>query len=440
MLRDRLGTCFRSRCSLWLPKDPAPYGRPLWMAALMLALVLAQNAVAAGNPRLVVVSYDEGRPPTQAAVQGARLSRSDTSNPDIQAMVDAVSPDSLVNYVCKLQDDDALAYCNELGSRYSYNTLELDQAASYLYGQLSAAGLSVGYDVFVSNGTTMKNVAAELPGAGLQSGGIYIICAHYDSTSSDPYNAAPGADDNASGSAAVLEAARILSQHRFAHTLRFVLFAGEEQGLRGSAHYAAAAHDRGDSIEGVINLDMIGYESVPPNDHRVELHAGTDPASIALADAMMAAISVYGVQLAPEKITSGATTRSDHASFWSQGYPAVLGIEDQQDSSPYYHKNMDTLAHMRTSLMVQFTKAGVATLAEIASPLSMSTPTDTSTPTFTPTQTATATATSTATRSATPTFTRTPTLTATRTGTAANTPVGFRRRLYLPVILRSVSP
>jgi len=436
MLTDRPSTCFRSRCSLWLPKDPphyGPYGRLLWMAALMLALVLAQSAVAAENPSLVVVSNDEGRPPTQAAIQRARLSRSVTSNPDIQDMVDAVSPDLLVNYVCKLQDDDALAYCNELGSRYSYNTLELDQAASYLYGQLSAAGLSVGYDVFVYNGTTMKNVAAELPGAGLQSGGIYIICAHYDSTSSEPYNAAPGADDNASGSAAVLEAARILSQHRFAHTLRFVLFAGEEQGMIGSAHYAAAAHDRGDSIEGVINLDMIGYEG-PANDHRVELHAGTDPASIALADVMMAAISVYGVQLSPEKITSGATTRSDHASFWSQGYPAVLGIEDMQDFSPYYHQTTDTLAHMRTSLMVQFTKAGVATLAELASPLSMSTPTDTSTPTFTPTQTATATPTPTG------TGTRTPTLTATRTGTATNTPLGFRRRLYLPVMLRSVSP
>jgi Zn-dependent M28 family amino/carboxypeptidase len=207
----------------------------------------------------------------------------------------------------------------------------------------------------------------------------------------------------------------------------------------GSAHYAAAAHDRGDPILGVINLDMIGYESVPPDDHKVELHAGVDPASIALADAMMAAISVYGIELAPEKITSGATTRSDHASFWSQGYPAMLGIEDMQPLSPFYHKTTDTLAHMRTSLMVEFTKAAVATVAELASPLSMPAPTDTATPTGTAEQTATITATPTATRTGTPTFTRTATWTATPTGTATSTPESFRRRVYLPLVLRNVS-
>ncbi len=509
-----------SRSPQWFGTWP----RLLLTTILVSALFLVQHVAAAGNPRLVLVSYGEGSPPTQAIIQGARLlhcrpglftaladdtqiaamrdagfevrvvdsdvtpdsyylaylpegaNASDLAVADdvysydgdsylvsagadvaerlsqagvelvklplaeepacclppdrvatgpaasdleheaeIQAMVDAVSSDALVNYVCELQDDDALGYCNELGSRYSYNTLELDQAASYLYGQLSAVGLSVAYDPFVYNGMTMKNVTAELPGADPLSRGIYIICAHYDSTSNDPYGAAPGADDNASGSAAVLEAARILSQYRFAHTLRFVLFAGEEQGLIGSAHYAAVAHDRGDLIEGAINLDMIGYESVPPNDHSVELHAGTDPASITLADAMMAAVSLYGIQLTPEKITSGATTRSDHASFWSQGYAAVLGIEDMQDFSPYYHRTTDTLAHMRTSLMLQFTKAAVATLAELASPVVVSTPTSTATPVPTPVQTASATVafTASATATATPIATHTPTATAT---------------------------
>ena len=120
------------------------------------------------------------------------------------------------------------------------------------------------------------------------------------------------------------------------------------------------------SLTGVINLDMIGYESVPPNDHIVEVHAGVNPALDCSGDVLVRNIAEYGLQLIPQTITSGATTRSDHASFWNQGYPAILGIEDFQDFNPYYHSPNDTLANMETPLMVEYTKACVATLAELA--------------------------------------------------------------------------
>ncbi len=297
----------------------------------------------------------------------ANLQASLVYSPAIQAMVDAVSPTLLIHHVCKLQDDDRLAYCNELGSRYSYATAKLNEAAQYLYAEYAALGLSVAYDAFVYNSEPMTNVVAELPGVGPYREHIYILCAHYDSLSDDPYSVAPGADDNASGSAAVLEAARILSQHQFAPTLRFIHFAGEEQWLLGSTHHAAQALQRGDWIEGVINLDMIGYESVPPNDHIVEIHAGINPTAIALADILVNNISEYGLLLVPEKLTIDATWRSDHASFWNYGYPAILGIEDFHDFNPHYHTTNDTLAHMQTHMMVEYTKACVATLAELAS-------------------------------------------------------------------------
>jgi len=303
-------------------------------------------------------------------------------SPAVQAMVDAVSPTLLIHHVCKLQDDDDLDYCNELGTRYSYATAKLDEAAQYLYNEYASLGLSVAYDPFVYNSKPMTNVVAELPGVGPDSDRIYILCAHYDSISNNPYSVAPGADDNASGSAAVLEAARILSQYQFPHTLRFIHFAGEEQGLRGSAHYAQQAFQRGDRIEGVINLDMIAYETVPPNDHIVEIHAGTAPASIALADALIDNIAEYGLDLVAQKIITGATSRSDHSSFWNRGYPAILGIEDFGDFNPYYHSQDDTLAHMQTQMMVEYTKAGVSTLAELAS--QSHTPPPTPTPTCTP--------------------------------------------------------
>nr|MBC7245979.1 M20/M25/M40 family metallo-hydrolase [Chloroflexota bacterium] len=295
----------------------------------------------------------------------------------IQTMVDAVSPTLLIQHVCKLQDDDSLPYCNELGTRYSYATAKLNEAAQYLYHQYRAVGLRVAYDPFFHNGQVMTNVVAELAGVGPASDHIYILCAHYDSTSNDPYRAAPGADDNASGSAAVLEAARVLSQYSFSHTLRFIHFAGEEQGLIGSAHYAAQAAQRGDDIVGVINLDMIAYESVPPNDHIVEIHAGTNPASIALADALIVSIAKYGLLLRPEKIIVGATGRSDHASFWNYGYPAILGIEDFQDFNPNYHSTNDTLSCLQPQMMVEFTKACIATLAKLASVMTMPMPSST---------------------------------------------------------------
>jgi hypothetical protein len=341
----------------------------------------------------------------------------------IQGMVDSVSVERLVGHVCKLQDDDRLAYCNELGTRFSYATASLDQAAQYVYDQFSQLGLPVVFDSFSLNGTYAKNVIAELTGSGPDKSHTYIISAHYDSISRvDPYNVAPGADDNASGSAAVLEAARVLSQYRFSRTLRFVLFAGEEQGMVGSRHYAGRASSRGDIIDGVINLDMIGFETVPPGDHIVELHADSNPASIALADAIVAAVSDYGLLLSPEKIAGSSVRASDHSSFWDNGYAAMLGIEDLQDFNLYYHSPGDTLEHIQVGLMAEFTKASVAALAQLASLVEIATPSPTATAIPSPTWTATVYPTS------------------TPTWNSTSTPTMLLVRLYLPVVVRARVP
>jgi hypothetical protein len=337
-----------------------PYGKD---AYIVKATPAQAETLAMHGVEIVKLPHSIVLPSPQPMLAGAQASLA--YQPAVQTMVDAVSPTLLIHHVCTLQDSDTLTYCNELGTRYSHATAELDEAAQYIYSEYAALGLSVAYDPFVYS-TPMTNVVAELPGVGPGSDRIYILCAHYDSLSNVPYSIAPGADDNASGSAAVLEAARILSQYQFSHTLRFIHFAGEEQGMFGSVHYAAEAYQREDLIDGVINLDMIGYESVPPNDHIVEVHAGTNPASIALADALIDNAAEYSLHLAPQRITVGATSRSDHASFWNYGYAAILGIEDLQDFNPYYHSADDTLANMQTDMMVEYTKAAVATLAELA--------------------------------------------------------------------------
>lgn len=216
---------------------------------------------------------------------------------------------------------------------------------------------------------TKLNVVAVLPGQ-TQPGKECLIVAHYDDRSENPTNYAPGADDNASGTAAVLTAAHILKDYQFDYTLKFVGFAGEEQGLLGSAAYAEKAQQRGDTIVGVYNFDMIAWEG--NDDNVIELHAGTGPTSGALADIMIGVISDYSLPLVTQKITSGATTASDHASFWAYGFPAILGIEDYQNSqdfNPAYHTTGDRISIFDMPYFTNFSKAGIASLAIIAQPV-----------------------------------------------------------------------
>ncbi len=83
---------------------------------------------------------------------------------------------------------------------------------------------------------------------------------------------------------------------------------------------------------------------------------------------MIAAISDYGLNLTAQKITSGATDRSDHASFWDYGYPAILGIEDFDDFNPYYHSTGDRVSAFDVPYYVDFTKAAVAGISILADP------------------------------------------------------------------------
>jgi photosystem II stability/assembly factor-like uncharacterized protein len=214
----------------------------------------------------------------------------------------------------------------------------------------------------------MKNVVATLPG---QEGvsGEYLITAHYDDVSEDPMNYAPGADDNASGTAAVLTAASILKDYDFKYTVKFVTFPAEEQGLWGSYYYAQDAYNAGDNILGVLNFDMIAYDG--NGDNFIDVHTGTGASSIALGDVLIGTLSDYGITLVPEKHTTGATDRSDHASFWDFGYPAILGIEDFDDFHPAYHTTGDVVAVFDTSYFVDFTKASVAALATLAAPFTI---------------------------------------------------------------------
>ncbi len=167
-------------------------------------------------------------------------------------------------------------------------------------------GLPVGYHTYKLYGEDKQNVYAWQTGA-VQPNREFLIVGHLDSYSPLPYSLAPGADDNASGSAGVLETASILRQYAFGCTMRYVLFTGEEQGMIGSAAFAQdLADEPGIQVAGVLNLDMIAYDSnaVPT----VELHVRTEQRR---RPADCQPVSAGGLSLRSRPFTCNHPTRQD---------------------------------------------------------------------------------------------------------------------------------
>lgn len=275
--------------------------------------------------------------------------------------------------------DGSVFYTSDLGT----NWLAQESNSYYLYGVDFAdtlTGWATGYNdiikttvggqVWFSQYENLEqphllNVVGTIEGL-CYPGRQFLLTGHYDDESEDPYNWAPGADDNASGVAGLLAAASILKEYQLSNTLKFVAFSGEEQGLLGSAAYAEEAFDRGDTILGVLNCDMIAYDG--NTDRVMEAHSGLSAENQALADILIGAISDYGLNLIPQKITVGASSSSDHASFWSYGFPAILGHEDYQDQNPFMHSTQDRVSAFDSAYYVDFVKAAVATISILGDP------------------------------------------------------------------------
>jgi hypothetical protein len=324
-----------------------------------------------------------GGPPTSTnALLAGQVSPHDP-DPFIQSILDQVTTPEFVDLDGGISGEHPVTIG---GSQYTLTTRYTPSsqgtlAEQYVYEYFQSLGLQTSYQSWSYCSTTGRNIIAEIPGTTNPSR-IYILTGHLDTISPNPTSNAKGADDDGSGTVAVMMAARILRQYTFDSTVRFVAFTGEERGLCGSNRYAANSRSLNEDIRGVINLDMIAYDS--NNQPDVEIHAGTRADSQALASALIQNISTYSLNLIPHLLTSSATNRSDHASFWTYNYPALLGIEYffGGDDNPYYHSYTccDTMSHVNTPMAIDFTKAGLATLAILAGV--HSSPVDT--PTVTP--------------------------------------------------------
>ena len=227
-----------------------------------------------------------------------------------------------------------------------------------------------------SIGPSGKNIVLTIPG---QTSSEVLLTAHFDAIwqTGDSTSSAPGANDNGTGSATLLEAARILRQYKFQRTIKIIWFTGEEQGLYGSAAYTQD-HSMA-NIVGVLNLDMFGYDA--NGDRCFEIHNGTLPASIDIGNCFAASISSYGTALTRDFLTTTATNRSDHASFWNVGVGAIEIAENffadgqpggcvGSEPNPAYHTTNDRLAtNMHPPFAYSIAQTALATIAAMAIPV-----------------------------------------------------------------------
>jgi hypothetical protein len=316
----------------------------------------AAEAVPAGLPRKVISSRPIRIDLRTAVPAGPPGFQSAAADPLVESIVSLVSSSGLSSGVQSLQD---------FQTRYA-STSNCEAAGEYLYSAFSALGLDeVRFEPFNFSSYTSRNVVAEKTGE-IYPEDIVIICGHYDSISpaASRLTLAPGADDNASGTAAVLEAARLLAAYPLDFSVRFIAFSAEEWGLYGSRAYAAAAVQAGERIIGVINVDMIAYADAMPEDLQVIVNS----ASGWLADRFLVAASEYG-QLGATKTVDASFVYSDHSPFWDGGYPALLAIEDNPLNNPYYHRTTDTLDKLNLDFFTSATRASLGLLAELAQPI-----------------------------------------------------------------------
>ncbi|MHC1773164.1 MAG: M28 family metallopeptidase [Flexilinea sp.] len=202
-----------------------------------------------------------------------------------------------------------------------------------------------------------------------------LFTAHYDSCvvfEGDPMSYAPGANDNGTGVATILEAVRIFSQMKFDRTVKVILFSGEENFQQGS--HAYVAQHSSDHIIGVINMDMYGTDK--DNDRCFELYVGKLDGSRQLADFFIQTINDNNLNLKYDYLTGNAYALADQAAFWEENIPAVTAMENflpetseggciVQDRTDFWHLPGDTIEAINLSYAFDIGLAGTITVLNL---------------------------------------------------------------------------
>ena len=278
-------------------------------------------------------------------------------DPFVVGLLDEVNSTNIIADIQHLED---------YGTRNAY-VPESVEAQNWLKDQYEDLGLSVELQDFtMPSGPASDNVIATQVGTKYPEEYV-VLGSHYDSYSYS--GLAPGADDNASGTAGIIEIARILSQHEFDRTIIFCNFSGEEYGLYGSAAYADRSAQQGMNILGYFNMDMIGYLEAGNYMHTDVIFPQS---AQELADFYVDVTSVYLPDFTVEFGTlSGGD--SDHTSFNNAGFMGIFPFEDVSNYSPYIHTSNDLIGpsvnnEEQTAIFTRAILASVVTMANLITP------------------------------------------------------------------------
>ena len=290
-----------------------------------------------------------------------------------------VQSDALEAQVIALQENPSSGHnLRPHRTRSAHHREATDDVVHYIMRQFRRSPrLKVSEQVFGG----IRNVTAVLPARSTSSSNrVFIICAHYDTQAVREPNwnpltsSAPGANDNGTGVAAMLEIAYLLSRYEYEHEIRFIAFGGEELGFLGSRSYVreASVPDRNDEtdpirekIVGVFNLDMLGFNW---KTDLVEIVTNNDSAWISRA--LIIANAWYNIGLKIRRTQDEFVDISSHKSFWDGGYDAVTLTEsstpwrDSQnyDTNPFYHTSDDTADKVNFGLVRKVTQLVLVTM------------------------------------------------------------------------------
>lgn len=272
----------------------------------------------------------------------------------------------------------------QIGERNVWHANELSAATRYITESLEGWGYEVRVQPFESRGLTVRNLEVELPGS-KKNQEIIVLGAHYDSVFGTP-----GANDNGSGVAALLEIARLLAGKSFARTIRFVAFTNEEPPFflskeMGSLVYATRARQSNEPIKAMLALETIGYYSQQPGSQKYPFPFSffyPDTANfigfvgnLSSRSLVRQAIKAFrtSTALPSEGLAApGWMTGvywSDHWSFWQAGYPAIMVTDTALFRYPHYHRDTDTPEKLDYPSLTRATMGLVDVVSVLADPL-----------------------------------------------------------------------
>lgn len=288
--------------------------------------------------------------------------------PSVQAIVDRVDAERWFGTMSSLASFNRNSFSPALGAARNAILAHFDaiglqtQVFAYTLANLGNCGTPSPPPIEIDNPIGIK-IGEALPDEWI------VVGAHYDSRNSARCDGTvapqPGANDNASGCAGVIELARVYADVPTRRSILFMCFSGEEQGLWGSRRYVESLQASGEisKVRHMINLDMIGFDPSGPLDARIE----TNAANLALLAQYAAAAATYAPEL--NLITSSNTgAYSDHWYFLAAGVPSMFTWENGASIYPHYHQSTDVPANMTRAreLAGGILKMDAAILAQVA--------------------------------------------------------------------------